>query len=98
MAFIIGLSQDFLVLVNKIFNPAKIMGTNTFVTRKDDNRLKPKVAFAIWSPDMDVGRLATFIGVKMETKSSDSQDGWHELKLPWIPKGSIFFAWSFRNP
>lgn len=68
------------MFVNKLFDPSKIMGPNTFVAGKDNNRLEPKLALAIGSPDMDMGRLATFIGVKMETKSADSKNGWHAVK------------------
>ena len=37
---------------------------------------KPELALAVTCFDMDMGRLRSFIGIKVETKPHDSQDRW----------------------
>lgn len=64
------------MLIYESLNVAHDVGTQATVVRQQD-RLKPELAFALPRRNMNVRRLTPFVGVEVEAKTPDSQDRWH---------------------
>ena len=48
------------------------------VARQKNSRFQPEFALAIWSANMYVSWLLSFIGIEVKPKRSNSQDSRHE--------------------
>ena len=71
MAVIIGFSKCLLIFKNEAFDLTKIMRPHTSVTSQKNGGFQPEFAFSIWSADMDVRWLVTFITVEVKPEGSD---------------------------
>jgi hypothetical protein len=49
--------------------------------------IEPEFAFTLRTPNVDVGRLCALVGVKVKSKSADSEYRWHPFKV--LPLGHV---------
>lgn len=67
-----------MMLENKRFDLAEIVRADSLVGCQKNDGLKPELALAVWSPDVDMRWFLAFIGVEVKSKGADTEDGRHD--------------------
>jgi hypothetical protein len=84
-----------LIVKNEAFDLSQIMRSYTPVACEKNGRLQPEFAISVRRPDMDMGRLTSFVGIEVKTERSDAQNGRHATTLPHAGlHGNIFLPTS----
>jgi hypothetical protein len=65
MAFIICFFQFLLIVKNEAFDLSQVMRSYTPVACEKNGRLQPEFAISVRRPDMDMGRLTSFVGIEV---------------------------------